>query len=284
MKANYEEDKVVVSATEPTGLNRKKVWFKKGKNLFDKTNYIIDSTNKIGFILNLKKGETYTVSSNLPLYVAKFAISSAAAGNDVGPQHWGQFTQWTFTAGNNANNILNNILFLGTSINTITSNISDLDDYNIQIEKGSTTTTYEEYVESEIYILNSNDVYEKFEENKNSERVLFENSDGVIGDITLIENITNYSYIEIYYKQNDGTYGYTKCVARNNAHIDLTVNHITNNGYANSFSSRTINIYNNTIKTLNTNRYISGNITSDNNLSGTTATNNIYITKVVGYK
>lgn len=74
MKANYEEDKVIVSATEPTGVNRKKVWFKKGKNLFDKTNYIIDSAGKIGFVLDLEKGETYTISSNLPLYVAKFAF------------------------------------------------------------------------------------------------------------------------------------------------------------------------------------------------------------------
>lgn len=38
MKANYEEDKVIVSATEPIGVNRKKVWFKKGKNLFNKNN------------------------------------------------------------------------------------------------------------------------------------------------------------------------------------------------------------------------------------------------------
>lgn len=36
MKANYEEDKVIVSATEPTGVNRKKVWFKKGKNFLIK--------------------------------------------------------------------------------------------------------------------------------------------------------------------------------------------------------------------------------------------------------
>lgn len=284
MKANYEEDKVIVSATEPTGVNRKKVWFKKGKNLFNKTNFIIDLTGKIGFVLDLEKGETYTISSNLPLYVAKFANSSPTAGNDVGPQHWGQFNQWTFTAGDNIANVLNNTLFLGISVNTVTSNISDFDNYNIQIEKGSVATAYEAYIEPKIYILNSNNVYEKFEKDENKERILFESSDGISGDITLTDNITNYSYLEIYYKQNDGTYGYTKCVARNNAHIDLTVNHITNNGYANSFSSRTINLYNNTITTVNTNRYISGNITSDNNLSGTTATNNIYITKVIGYK
>ncbi len=161
MKANYEEDKVIVSATEPTGVNRKKVWFKNGKNLFNKTNYIIDSAGKIGFVLDLEKGETYTISSNLPLYVAKFANFSVTAGNGVGPEHCREFIQWTFIAGDNIANVLNNTLFLGTSVNTISTNISDFDNYNIQIEKGSVATAYEAHVEPEIYILNNNNVYER---------------------------------------------------------------------------------------------------------------------------
>lgn len=151
---------ISISPTAPT--SNESVWFKKGKNLFNKTNYIIDLTGKIGFVLDLEKGETYTISSNLPLYVAKFANSSPASGNNVGPQHWGQFNQWTFTAGDNIANVLNNTLFLGISVNTITSNISDFDNYNIQIEKGSVATTYEAYVKPEIYILNNNNVYERF--------------------------------------------------------------------------------------------------------------------------
>lgn len=291
MKANYEEDKVIVSATEPTGVNRKKVWFKKGKNI---TNIPFALDNKkimtatyddyyetTDYSVYLIAGKTYTLSFESD------GTAGSSAGTDtvqimllLDKKYDTMFYSTdskilTFTVAISGN------YYFRFDIN---KNGCTHSFWNIQLEQNTVATPYEAYVEPEIYILNNNNVYEKFEKNENKEKILFESSDGIPGDITLTDNITNYSYLEIYYKQNDGTYGYTKCVAHNNAHIDLTVNHITNNGYSNSFSSRTINIYNNTIKTLNTNRYISGNITSDNNLSGTTTTNNIYITKVVGYK
>lgn len=287
MKANYEEDKVIVSATEPTRVNRKKVWFKKGKNLFNKNNVISnvnllangsiesDTLSSIHYI-EVAGGQIYSLSSNVDRQWV-FNTSAEKLSSST------QGSQRTVTSGTSVQiNVPSGHKYI--NIRHYSNLEEDNINQNIQLEQNPVATTYEAYVEPEIYILNSNNVYEKFEKDENKKRILFESSDGISGDITLTDNITNYSYLEIYYKQNDGTYGYTKCVARNNAHIDLTVNHTTNNGYANSFSSRTINIYNNTIKTLNTNRYISGNITSDNNLSGTTATNNIYITKVVGYK
>lgn len=83
---NLLGDRVVVSPTEPTGDNRKKVWMQKGKNKFnpnDKTKYI-----RVCF-------------------------------ND------------------------------GTAT-------------DIQLEQGTTATTYEPYVEDKIYIKNNNDVYEEF--------------------------------------------------------------------------------------------------------------------------
>ena len=287
MKANYEEDKVIVSATEPTGVNRKKVWFKKGKNLFNKSNVISnvnlvangsiesDTSSSIHYI-KVTGGQIYIISSNSDRQWVFNTSAEKLSSSTQGAQR-------TVTSGTSVQiNVPSGHKYI--NIRHYPSIGEDNINQDIQAEQNPTATAYEAYVEPEIYILNNNNVYEKFEKNENKERILFESSDGLSGDITLTDNITNYSYLEIYYKQNDGTYGYTKCVARNNTHIDLTVNHITNNGYANSFSSRTINLYNNAITTLNTNRYISGNITSDNNLSGTTATNNIYITKVVGYK
>lgn len=287
MKANYEEDKVIVSATEPVGVNRKKVWFKKGKNLFNKNNVISnvnllangsiesDALSSIHYI-EVVGGQIYSLSSNVDRQWV-FNTSAEKLSSST------QGSQRTVTSGTSVQiNVPSGHKYI--NIRYYSNLDEDNINQNIQLEQNSAATTYEAYVEPEIYILNNNNVYEKFEKNENKEKILFESSDGISGDITLTDNITNYSYLEIYYKQNDGTYGYTKCVAHNNTHIDLTVNHITNNGYANSFSSRTINLYNNAITTLNTNRYISGNITSDNNLSGTTATNNIYITKVVGYK
>ena len=274
MKANYEEDKVIVSATEPTGVNRKKVWIKKGKNLVNVSQIILGhalwSTDGTTLIHEERGYFDYILVNSNTEYSISNCATTAICFYDKNKSFISAVT------GKTAFTTPSDCTYIRFAIN-ITKEYS-----NIQLEQNTVATTYEAYVEPEIYILNNNNVYEKFE--KNEERILFESSDGISGNITLTDNITNYSYLEIYYKQNDGTYGYTKCVARNNTHIDLTVNHITNNGYANSFSSRTINLYNNAITTLNTNRYISGNITSDNNLSGTTATNNIYIIKVVGYK
>ena len=283
MKANYEEDKVIVSTTEPTGVNRKKVWIKKGKNLIKQIilNSMCDSNGLIyNNQPNFARTDYIPIEHNVD-YIFSHSLGSGTgyiSTFDKNFNYLGKINAEEITTKFNISDI--NVKYIIISIWSLTIE----EDTNIMLEQNSTATDYEQYIEPEIYILNSNNVYEKFEKNENKERILFESSYGISGDITLTDNITNYSYLEIYYKQNDGTYGYTKCVARNNTHIDLTVNHITNNGYANSFSSRTINLYNNAITTLNTNRYISGNITSDNNLSGTTATNNIYITKVVGYK
>lgn len=153
-------DRIIVSSTEPT--TNEKVWIKKGKNLFNKNKYIVDTDGKIGFELNLKLGETYTLSSNKPLYVAKFSTNSYTNSDNVGPQKWSEFTSWTFIAGNNVNNYLNNTLYLGVVSDTISSNIEDFADYNIQIEQGSTATEYEPYIEKEIYVKNDSGAYDKF--------------------------------------------------------------------------------------------------------------------------
>ena len=55
-------------------------------------------------------------------------------------------------------------------MNTLTSDISDFDNYNIQIEKGSTATIYEDYAKPDIYVLNSNNVYEKMYGNSIAEK------------------------------------------------------------------------------------------------------------------
>ena len=119
------------------------------RNLFNKNNYFYDSNGVLGFRLNLELGKTYTISSNKPLYIAKFAPSSGDDTNNKGPEIWNSFTSWTFVAGNNTNNYLNNNLFLGVQEWTWSTNINDFADYDIQVEEGTTATNYVPYLNLE---------------------------------------------------------------------------------------------------------------------------------------
>ena len=118
-----------------------------GKNLFDKNNYSQDSINIVQFdITNLEIGKTYTFSSNIP--ITWFKISNARNGyNSVQYAETEGFTKYTFTMSRNSNiaSSATQYLYLGIKGLTFVDTISDLDNYNIQIEEGSTATEYEEY-------------------------------------------------------------------------------------------------------------------------------------------
>ena len=169
MKANYEEDKVIVSATEPTGVNRKKVWFKKGKNIanipFALNNKKImtatydDYYETTDYSVYLIAGKTYTLSFESD------GTAGSSAGTDtvqimllLDKKYDTMFYSTdskilTFTVA-----ISGNYYFrFDVNKNGCTHSF-----WNIQLEQNPVATTYEAYIEPEIYILNSNDVYERF--------------------------------------------------------------------------------------------------------------------------
>lgn len=113
---------------------------------------------------------------------------------------------------------------------------------------------------------------------------LFTSVNGEYGEVTLSDSSANYTYLEIYFKQQDGTYSYTKVYDPNGKVVQLVVFHVTNNGYAIGVSSRNVIISTNKITTQTTNRYMTINLISTNALNGGANNNNIYITKVIGYK
>lgn len=118
-----------------------------GKNLFDKNNYSQDSTNIVQFdITNLEIGKTYTFSSNIP--ITWFKISNARNGyGSVQYSNTDGFAKYTFTMSRNSNiaSSATQYLYLGIKGLTFVDTISDLNNYNIQIEEGSSATEYEEY-------------------------------------------------------------------------------------------------------------------------------------------
>ena len=153
---NLLGDRVVVSPTEPTGDNRKKIWFQKGKNLFNKNNIqsgseLLSATlyaqpNSDYYIsdyIEITPGQTYYLSGNKTSGTTnifynenKVPVSSYAA------------TTGTIPIPDSATYIRFN------------GRLNELDN-NIQLEQGSKATTYEAYIRPTIYILNDNNVYEK---------------------------------------------------------------------------------------------------------------------------
>lgn len=145
---------VVVSATEPQGESRKKVWIQKGKNLFNKNNVLT------GYRINYS-GENfadtnYFISEYIPVvanqnYSVNYTVSALSRicwydSNKTMINYTDTFS--TVTMPSNAKYI------------RLCGEKSALD--TVQLEQNDTSSPYEAYVEPKIYILNNNGVYEEF--------------------------------------------------------------------------------------------------------------------------
>lgn len=178
---NQIKDKlVVVSATEPTGDNREKVWIQKGKNLFNKNNAIIlngfldNNLARLGIAQNDRiivipcmGNTTYTISKS----VVTSSFRVACYENDTLPILTTVATDYnvanliknnssksiTITTSNNAK-----YLFIHYGKVTTDADILEESFNSIQVEQNSTATEYEDYIEHKIYVLNDNGVYEEF--------------------------------------------------------------------------------------------------------------------------
>lgn len=153
-------DDLIVSATEPTGANRKKVWMQKGKNLFNKN----DIAKGYGF---LATGEL-TTNSNLFVSTEYLPVNSSVEytlGNSS------SIDRLVICEYDSSKTFIKRNIILNSSTLTITTTsttkyiklnsvISALD--TLQLEQGSTATSYEAYIEPKMYVKNDNDVYEEF--------------------------------------------------------------------------------------------------------------------------
>lgn len=107
--------------------------------------------NEFAFDISaLQVGSVYTFSSNKP--ITHFKISSHTGGyNCVQRANSNGFTEYTFTMGKNVNISETTNIYLFISILADTSNfvsdISQLEEYELQIEAGETATEYTPYVD-----------------------------------------------------------------------------------------------------------------------------------------
>lgn len=152
----------IVSATEPTGENRKKVWIQKGKNLFNGLleSGILDNITGLevahsdgirnrGYI-KVEPNTAYTISNNNNY--AQYLYEYDENRNFI------QYTANTESVFTFTTTSTTRYLRFRTKISTVENDLTTL----FQVEPGPTATEIEKYIEPTIYVKNDNDVYEEF--------------------------------------------------------------------------------------------------------------------------
>lgn len=154
---------VYVGAEEPT--TGEKVWFRKGKNLCNginqhcflttAANTCNTTTSDTGLAIPVKKG-TYTISTKTTQARYRVAfVNSFPTGDSV-----------TAYSGVNKDGTNESITIENSNnYKYLIVNATDLS--SILVEQGSKATSYEAYIEPQIFVRNSNGVYEEFTKNDN---------------------------------------------------------------------------------------------------------------------
>lgn len=213
---NFEEASIAISPTEPT--TNEKVWFKKGKNLFNINNISGRENCSINTDGTIKCSISGTYYSSVYItYLNEFLLKNKGktitlSMNVTSTNNIGLIIYGTRTSGENYQVVLNEPSICSLKIADDFTSISRLEirfnakssaftdtttiASNIQLEQGTTATEYEPYVEKEIYIKNANGVFEQFtdiETIKNSNGTAIKYPDGTMicrGRFTLAGQIT----------------------------------------------------------------------------------------------
>lgn len=223
-------DETIVSATEPTGVNRKKVWFKKGKNI---TNIPFASDNKK--IMTATYDDYYEITDyNVYLMAGKTYTLSFESDGTAGSSAGTDTVQIMLLLDKKYDT-----MFYSTDSKILTFTVAISGNYyfrfdinkngcthsfwNIQLEQNTVATTYEAYIEPEIYILNNNNVYEKFEKDECKEITLFDGS-CTFGNKTICNVPDSIKNIDIYFMCKTATDQINKGIIKVDTSTTRTIN------------------------------------------------------------
>lgn len=151
---------VIVSATEPKGKNRKKVWFRKGRNSFNKNDIISGAYLSDKGVITKNDGQNY---SNY-ISVVSNTMCTIHAENLLGvaPSVCFYDENKNFISGTAYNNVKSMSFKTPTTCKFVRVSVSNANLETLQLEAGTIATPYEAYVENKMFVKNSNDVYEEF--------------------------------------------------------------------------------------------------------------------------
>lgn len=171
----------VVSATEPKGDERLKVWIQKGKNWFNKNDlkitnawqvtYTIDENKDINIKVSQTGGVCFVGTNNTYLKAGTYTFSATTTGqlSEIRVYNAKDNSQILTNSSNSFTLTLEEDAMIYFQFYVFSTSLSNsLKVSEIQIEQGTGKTSYEAYIEPKIYVLNNNGVYEEFvKENEN---------------------------------------------------------------------------------------------------------------------
>lgn len=171
----------VVSATEPQGDERLKVWIQKGKNWFNKNDlkitnawqvtYTIDENKDINIKVSQTGGVCFVGTNNTYLKAGTYTFSATTTGqlSEIRVYNAKDNSQILTNSSNSFTLTLEEDAMIYFQFYVFSTSLSNsLKVSEIQIEQGTGKTSYEAYIEPKIYVLNNNGVYEEFvKENEN---------------------------------------------------------------------------------------------------------------------
>ena len=144
---------VIISSTEPT--TGEEVWIQKGKNLLSG---IIE-----GYTLDGNGGTTVYNGA----YITNF-IEVQPNTSYISSGFTNTYKEWYDENFSKINNTTDNPAISPSNAKYLRMNGTGLTD-NLQIEQGSTATSYEPYIDKKIHTKNDNGVYEEFYDEENRE-------------------------------------------------------------------------------------------------------------------
>lgn len=170
MLNQIQDNLVVVSATEPTGDNREKVWLQKGNNLFNKNNCLTyawvgdngtninsNDNNVLSALIPCKPNTKYTLSGFVSnAYIIVIGFDSSRKYTWTITNQLESRNVKTITTGANDN-------FIKVGFGYAVSNLSTL-----MVNQGDVALPYEEYITPKTYVKNDNEVYEEFNKNEDT--------------------------------------------------------------------------------------------------------------------
>lgn len=170
MQSNIEnaisESGVIVSATEPTETNRKKVWLQKGKNMCNPNNKYAGAiaTAVVGELITYGTSEkTYTFKKCCKVQKGKaYAISwkpntiNTIGSRTIAVVNDNDITQYSTSYTNDSNSFI----FTPTASGYLSISV-DANATEVQVEREN-ATIYEPYIIPKIHILDDNNEYEEF--------------------------------------------------------------------------------------------------------------------------
>lgn len=218
---------VIVSVTEPKGKNRKKVWFRKSKNLFNIANAKpewIGCTGNTGSSDATNRTDKIEIKANTD-YVFSYEYKTLAGTGNRDICIYDKNLKVLTKANSKVYNPADKQVSIKSSVDGYVDISYDKNCTNIMFERNNKPSSYEIYVEPQLFVRNSNGVYEEFINKKELEKEIFVNktpftaNEGYTIDLQYMNKQGKHYWGTVVFHKNSGMFGSSEIALKCNVEL-----------------------------------------------------------------